>query len=74
MKRTGYPAVVTAEGDGTVSLWAKPNAKSEVIAHVPVGAEALVLLYNPDSEWCRVEVNGKIGLFYAGQTEIFSYF
>ena len=60
-----YWAIVTADSGRTVNLRAKPDVKAAILYRVPLGTEVLVTAYNPETEWCRVETDGKTGYMMA---------
>ena len=60
-----YTAIVMADSGSTVNLRSQPNAKSTILAKVPIGTEVSVTDYDPDPNWMNVETGGKTGYMMA---------
>lgn len=52
-------AEVIAESGSTVRMRSKPLKNAPIVANVKVGAQANIL--EATSEWCQIEVDGKVG-------------
>lgn len=54
-----YTAEVIAESGSTVRMRSKPLKNAPIVANVKVGTQ--VNLLETTSDWCQIEVNGKVG-------------